>query len=521
MKKLIKFLFIIIVVFLLLAGGTFFYVSKNSAQIIAKFQPKIEQTIGKALNTSLKLGKIDLSIFPNTKFVVDKVSLGSSDTKQGVIINGVNLYVDLIPLLQKKLSVTELRIENPQINFNKTAAGVEIEGLPKKQTAETSKAKNKTEKAKGLPADLSFALDNLIINSADINYKDTATNKTFKLNDLNVRSSLQLNETKATLLNLNVDGNLNHFANFKLENKTLSLDLASGNIDIPNLILNLLGGTLTASVKKTNQEISLNDAAIKIFSGEINTTAKLALAGSQAFNSTLNIKDIDLGKAHTQFKPKAAAQFEGILNKVNLKLNGALSNLMPSLKGSGDILLTNGNLKGTNLPAKVLSAIKDLPFITGNLLDVLPADLRGQIEGEDTPLREVSADFTLGKQTINAKKFKLNSTIFSLIGSGTVDFNQSLNLKSEVIFNAEFSSAFAAKAKELKKVLDEEGRLVLPLTIQGTIKKPIVLPDLKKLIRENATKAIEEKIEKEAGKIEKKIEKEAARFLKKALDFGF
>ncbi len=297
----------------------------------------------------------------------------------------------------------------------------------------------------------------------------------------------------------------------------LAADLKKQNISSENI--KLLVGSAPVNVNfKANLEGSnakLENALVNIFGGTANVTAGTDLK-SQAFNSSLKVNALDLGQAYQALPMPILKIFTGTLNSLNVTANGSLGpKLMSSIGGEGDLLLTNGTIKGINLPAKVLAVVKDIPFISGSLLEAVPESLRGEITGDDTSIKELKTNFGIAGSSLKINSLSLLSSIFNLTATGTVGLDKSINLNSEITFNQAFSQALASTTKELKHVLDKNGQLVLPLIIKGTSQNLIIVPNLKRLIELGATKAIEEKVKE---KVKDKLGESGKELLNK---FGF
>ena len=136
MKKLV----IVALVILAVIGGILFYAVANAGKIVASYTPKIEQAATQALGAPVKLGKIDVSVFPNTRFIVDAVNVGdTSKPNESFTLRNLTVKAKLFPLLTGSLVVSELLIDKPEITFLKDATGVAIAGLPRPKTKTTAK----------------------------------------------------------------------------------------------------------------------------------------------------------------------------------------------------------------------------------------------------------------------------------------------------------------------------------------------------------------------------------------------
>lgn len=330
-----------------------------------------------------------------------------------------------------------------------------------------------------------------------------------------VSPNLNVTLPKAGIYNAIGDINLK---NLGLNFSTININEGSGNLKINanNNVQTIKSNNFKFNIDKYPANLKLDtkisngkatkSTFINIFSGiiDLNSSANLT-SKNKDFSSIVKISNIELEDASSAFLPKSPVKITGTVENSNLDINGELSTIPSSIKGKGNLLLKDGELKGSNLVNLVLGAVKDLPFLSGSLLDVAPEELRGEIEGEDTPIRSLEALYTIKDSALNLNKLSLESTIFSLNGTGTIGFNSKINLNVQFVFNEKFSESLVAKAKEAKRLIGKDGRLSLPIQIIGTAPKLIAIPDLKELVKQGATREIEKKIEEKAGQLLNKL----------------
>ena len=551
---MLKKLLIFVVVVIILGIGISIYAIKNANSIIAKYKPEIEATLSKTLKADVTLGELDVKIFPNTFININELKITTDPKSKGLTLKDFIVDIALLPLLKKTLDIQKISILNPIITLIKDSNGIFIDGLPKpeklpkenKQSAE-KQAKSKLDNESKLPNNISVNLEKFALEDAVIKFYDKATNKLFEVKDLNVNSSVELKENLIKITELFVSLNANQQAELAISSKNLQfnldnfqlegdigidklnaqvpmakIDSVKGSINIianlkeqqskiDNLSFNINNSkVIISNLTKMNQKSINSSYDLSAFAGKISGAAELFhTSKKQNFTSNLSLSNIQIAEVSKALVLKSPLHISGLLESFSLNLTGNLPSLPKSISGSGKLLLKDGEIKGENIAGKVLSQVKDLPFIAGSLLDAVPEKLRGEIEGEDTPIRSLDSNFTIENSTLNIKDMNLVSTIFSLTANGTIGFDQNLNLNSKITFNSEFSKALIVKVKEVQKLLNDKGELVLPLKITGKIPKLFILPDIKELIKQGATKEIEDKVNK---KIDNFLEKKLGKF---------
>lgn len=255
---------------------------------------------------------------------------------------------------------------------------------------------------------------------------------------------------------------------------------------------------------------------IDAFSGKVSGNAGL---DGQRLACDVKLSGIDIAQAMPALAPGSGAKLSGRIESANASITGQLgSALKESLAGKVSLVLKEGRLEGQNLAASVLKGVTNLPWLQGSLYG--PASGSEAVQKDATVIRSMSGSFTLGGARMRTSDLKLVSDVFDLEGEGSIGFDSSVDMNATIYFNPAFSAQLALKTKELNRILDKNGRLVLPLTLQGTPPSIIVVPNLKKLLEVGATNLLKD----EAGKaIDRALGGKAPGGGKKLLEnlFGF
>jgi hypothetical protein len=197
------------------------------------------------------------------------------------------------------------------------------------------------------------------------------------------------------------------------------------------------------------------------------------------------------------FKPERAGNFSGTIASLNAQVSGPLGPQAPNLRGPGSVSVRNAALKGFNLPHAVLSSVgKGLPFLEETLVESVPPEFQGILREPDTRIQSLDASFELQGDLTVLRSLEAVGDIFSLRSNGSIARDGTLDLAMTLTFTPEFSRALARRVKDIGKVYDSAGRLVIPLTLKGRSPKLVVLPDLSKLMQTGAGRIIE----REAGR---------------------
>ncbi|MCB0328367.1 MAG: AsmA family protein [Bdellovibrionales bacterium] len=253
------------------------------------------------------------------------------------------------------------------------------------------------------------------------------------------------------------------------------------------------GGDLRVVAK--NKQFLVQDAKIKAFGAAI-----AASGGARPFeeilpyNTKLDLEKLDIQRTLAFLVPNQEAPLTGELTSLHATAEGTLKpDPKRTLIASTDLEIRNGEFKGGNLPALVLKAMKDIPFLNKAVFGSVPEEYQKELDGESTPIKRLVAEAKVQGEVISAQKLELESSLFSLRASGTVGFNGNLDLKTTFRFIPAFSLALTGKMKELRGLLDEEDRLVIPLQLVGTANKPVVLPNIEEIMKLGAGQVVKDK----------------------------
>jgi len=241
--------------------------------------------------------------------------------------------------------------------------------------------------------------------------------------------------------------------------------------------------------------LKIPDLTVSLFSGVLTAASELSLSAQQPFSSAFSVSGLHVGQALLAAGQKPEDQkFTATVESLKGNLAAPLKGTLPqALSGNAAVTLKNAEIKGINLAGTVLKALKSLPFVSGALYDAVPPAQKAELDSPNTALSKVTGTFTFSDGLIKTPDLKAFSTLFDLEADGTIGFNAEMNLNATILFNPTTSASLAAKVKELGSLLDEKGRLVVPLTLQGTAPKLTVIPNIDRLMKTGAKKLLQDK----------------------------
>ena len=310
--------------------------------------------------------------------------------------------------------------------------------------------------------------------------------------------SLTTLDTTAFSTVLGVSGTAN------LNSKEANLVLASNSIDLATLLAGFMSDkdplptssavTLNCPVSAAPGSIKAPACNLKGFQGSIDSAA--SMEGTQfTFNSKSTALSIgELISAGLQGAPSALT---GKVQNLDIAIRGDTAQMPNSMAGTTTFSLNEGEIVGFNLIGSVLKAVNSLPFLTGSLADNVPESERGAMGSENTAFQSFAGSILIGNGWINLQNTKLISPLFDFESSGKLSFQKEFDLDGTMTLSKPLSAAIVAKSKDADKLLNADGRLVIPLSLRGTYPALIVYPNMKKLLELGAGKVLQEK----AGKL--------------------
>ncbi|MDZ4786995.1 MAG: AsmA-like C-terminal region-containing protein [bacterium] len=497
MKKIILFgLGFIVLAFIAIFG----YAAINANSLIATYKPELEKMASKAMGTKLALGEIGVSFFPSLKIHIQEISLAEKPNAEDFQLKNLDLNLSLKDLLFGKLTLTTLSIDQPIVTLLKVGDKYKIAGLPEaKEKIETSASEviasttnvdsPKTEQTKDLP--VTIKLESLSINKAQIKLIDQK--QQYDLATVSIKTGISIEDGKLQISGLTVNSeeisppgseikiknlNLSGSITGDIKSKSFIVDLSPVNFGI-----NAAPLSLTAHVELKENTVNVNAIHLNGFSGSVDLLANLNSNNGNLSLET-NGTGLDIETILIALKPSIPAAFSGKISTFSLKVDGnTKTNLPNSLQGKGSLSISEGKMIGSNLAGDVLSAISNLPFLSGSLFSQVSESDQEKLKSKETEIKTLSANFTINKGSLTTNDFVLASSIFSLSAQGSVGFDANLNLKCQMSFNQLFSSAIVSKVKELQSALDENGQLVIPVTLTGKAPMIIVAPDVSALLK--------------------------------------
>lgn len=476
-----------------------------------KYQDQYKPVIEEALNRKVQLQDIRLTIWPRIGArvagfsVMDDPAFGSGPFAS---LGSLDVGVKLGPLLSGKVEVEEITLHDPVMTVVKNKNGV----LNASTIGRTGVAVSDTPSRAPIPSAEGplkilalLAVDRVSVTGGKLTYRDLSAAKPteYALQDLNVLlTSVRLGQTPRLHLDMvvqplnlpvKIDGTFGPLKE-TADIDTIDIRLGVGETDfvitgttaghdatvtISSAVINTANLPVSLPVKKPiditdlkiavdikGQEAKLNGISLQLFGGQVKGQGKL-VAGSETppFTGTLSVQGVQLRPALHAFS-EAPVSVSGTAG-ANFALKGrgfSMPDLTKALEGTGHVEVKDGKIEGVNLLQEAIAILK----IAGIATD----------DPKATVFSTIETDLAVKEGMVHVQRLLMDSHDFQATGGGTIGFDQKLNL----IVRLNLSQALSQKIAGLSpvaKLAVKEGRLVLPLTIGGTIETPSYGLDMK------------------------------------------
>jgi AsmA protein len=506
MKRLLKIVGIILALLLVVALVLPFVVNVNS------FRPRLESEMTAALGRKVTVGNLGLSILAGSVSAEDlAIADDPAFSKEPFVkAKSLNVGVELWPLiLSKKLNVTNIVLDQPQIRLIQSPAG--------KWNFSNLGGNSDSKPSQPSSSNLDLSVKKLAVKNGSITMGKTNSSKVQAYKDVNITVE---NFSATSQFPFTMSATLPGNADLKLEGNggPLAKDIAETPLDAQIAVKHMDIGA------SGFVEPSSGIAGIADFSGKVNsdghvvhtsgdlTADKLKLAEKATPASrTVQLKyaiehnlgknsgaltrgDVAIGKAVA--KLTGTYQIQGDTTTLNAKLVGdalPVEELQAMLPALGIALPSGSSLKGGTLSMNLsLTGNSERPVVTGPIhmdnsmltgfsisskLGAISQFVAGIPSTADTPIQTLSTDVQYSNVGIQTQNMNLNVPTLGIVtGSGTMAPGGALDYKMSANLNGSVTIGLAKMAG-----LGGKGGAI-PFFIRGTSSNPKFEPDLKGML---------------------------------------
>ncbi len=255
-----------------------------------------------------------------------------------------------------------------------------------------------------------------------------------------------------------------------LENVTLDASAEAGRLTLKRFSTNVANGTVLI----TGSADHLETQPQATFQATIDHVALGTLLPRR-------------GPTETQLRGRLSVSFQGAFEGV------AWPQIAHTLSGQGRLLLKDGSVANVNIVQEVFRRLSVLPGLLEMLQARLPESYQAKLNTRDTVfLQPIELSVTAQNGWLAFKEFHVATDTVQMSGTGRLGLDGTLNCDTMLWIGPELSAAIIKSVHELQYLVDAHGRLQLPVVIQGSLPRIVVLPDVQYVAsRLVATKAEE------------------------------
>jgi uncharacterized protein involved in outer membrane biogenesis len=219
---------------------------------------------------------------------------------------------------------------------------------------------------------------------------------------------------------------------------------------------------LSTRMELTADRVTLDPLSVKTFGGTFQGRLE-ADTGRSEPQLSLNGR---LGGLDVPALLRASGSAGGITGQLSgsVALNAAAgaASIVDTARGSIDVAVTDGNIPG-------LDMVRTLVLAFGKPSGAPP-------EGSGTAFSRIGGRFALGKGTLSSESIALASRDFDMAASGSLRLaTGAVNARADVVLSKELTGQAGT---DLRRYAQEDGRVVVPAAIGGTLQNPRVTPDI-------------------------------------------
>ena len=228
----------------------------------------------------------------------------------------------------------------------------------------------------------------------------------------------------------------------------------------------------------------------------------LGYQNNQQYDISLNVSDIDLGKAINQdFQDIKLLGLLSISAEIEGKGFLSLLSFQPQM-GRQSLTLKEGKLENINVLEVVLSKLNFVPDLVEKLEQNLPEKYKEKLKQKDTPLTDVTLSSYVENNKIYLDSMNVSTDAFRLEGKGTLDFDLNADIHANIVISQDLSKSMVDSTEEFSFLMDENKEIAIPVMITGKVPdKLIYLPDIGHL----GTKVLKGKGKEELRKVLGKV----------------
>jgi uncharacterized protein involved in outer membrane biogenesis len=235
------------------------------------------------------------------------------------------------------------------------------------------------------------------------------------------------------------------------------------------------------AVSMEAQTVTIDNVGLQAFGGSVQGRGRYTFQQiPPQFALTSQVRDLNLTELFHSTLTTAPQHIQGQAN-LDLTLSGSgqgWEELKPSLQGQGQAEVRQGALLNVNIAEGVLSGVTGLPGLSLLVSPRIRERYPEIFATQNTEFNELRSTFTFSNGKMNIDDLRIAAADYTIQGTGWVDFDQTLDLRSQLILSQKLSTDIANDVQAARFIVNEQKRLEIPFALAGTLPRVRPQPDL-------------------------------------------
>ena len=487
--KLIKktFLFIFISLAITVLALWAWTLTLNPEQVKGLFNKKLTALTGQQSRIN---GDIHWQLLPRPGLKVTDIQVGKekSEASYTLFINNLLFNLRMAPLLKGQLVFSDIKIDGFKFNVNPDANPSKTKPEKKPEHIQNSASLNTTNNT---PA--RFAIDSFLLTNGQVHLNTRDAQLSFSdlkigASDLNIKNDsfpIQLKGNLSGLLEQNkLKANFNFQGTTKLSgllhlshSRTLSGVALEGKIAIRDLIFNQLKlNKIDSNASFKKEVLKLDPLNITLYKGSSIGDLTYQLA-SRSLHINQTATNLDADSLFTSLIDKNILQ--GSLD-FSMHANADLSkqDWLEKLQANGRVTIKDGVFHSLDIPKLLqdlthqIQALRHQEKVNTQIIKSL-IETNPDVYQRGTRFQLLSIQYRLRDKNLITDSVLLQTKQLNLKGQGHINLN-------DLTLNNQFEAKLITADNKLNEAQEILGG-TFPLILSGSLTKPFIFPDIKKM----------------------------------------
>jgi hypothetical protein len=242
---------------------------------------------------------------------------------------------------------------------------------------------------------------------------------------------------------------------------------------------------LNAEVVWSAESITVKALSVEALGGDFAASGSFGISDRNRLplDVGVRVRNLDVNRLPANGYFNSPYSLEGRLS-IDARFHGkagSWNEIRQSLTGKGKANLSSGVLRNFNLAGAVLSNVNGLPGVVNLVAAGNAAENEIILAKRDTVFNSLEASFAVEKGRLSTRDFNWKTDDCTAFGEGWIDLDRSMRWNATLVMSPGFSQIVAQEHGNIRYLLDRNGRLVVPFRVEGTLRRPQIKPDIKRL----------------------------------------